>query len=246
MRGGRHQTGTAAAIFVAVLAWTTPAPATEPVDLLLVLAVDNSRSINDGQFQQLRAGHAAAIKDQSVLHAIGTGIHQRVAISLIDWSGYYEQKVVVDWMLVHDAASAQAFSEKVAAAPRSFNRTTAIGAAINFAVAHFETAPFEAARRVLDISGDGTENVGEGEAPQARDKAVARGLVINATAIVTAPMPRNWNPGHINPPGGLKYYWEANVAGGTESFVMAAAGFPGFKSTAIEKLVTEIGRPVRP
>jgi hypothetical protein len=246
MWGGARQKGIAGAVLAAALAWTAPAPAAELVDLLLVLAVDNSRSIDDSKFQQLRAGHTAALKDRDVLRAIGTGPYRRVAISLIDWSGYYEQKIVVDWTLVHDEASARAFSERVAAAPRSFNRTTAIGAAINFAAAHFEVAPFTAARRVLDISGDGTENVGEGEAPQARDKAVARGIVINATAIVTVPRPGGWNPGHIDPAGGLKTYWEANVAGGAGSFVMAAAGFPAFKATATEKLVAEIAGRNRP
>src|ERR1700726_513572 len=50
-----------------------PAMAAEEVDLLLVLAVDVSRSIDATKFQLQREGYAAAVADPRVLEAIRTG-----------------------------------------------------------------------------------------------------------------------------------------------------------------------------
>ena len=65
-----------AALLVA-LAVTIPARAepagTETVDLLLVLAADVSRSINDEEFDLQRKGYAAALTDPKVLAAITGG-----------------------------------------------------------------------------------------------------------------------------------------------------------------------------
>jgi hypothetical protein len=73
------------------------ARAAEQVDLLLVLAMDVSRSMDQAKFQLQRQGYAAAISDPQVLQAIDSGPHQKIAICFIDWSGPFEQKLVIDW-----------------------------------------------------------------------------------------------------------------------------------------------------
>src|SRR5712692_9108856 len=81
----------------ALAAVVLPARATEPVDLLLVLAADVSRSVDQPKFQLQREGYAAAISDRRVLDAIRSGRSGRIAILFLEWSGLGNQKVVIDW-----------------------------------------------------------------------------------------------------------------------------------------------------
>src|SRR5262245_23589353 len=55
----------------------------ERVDLLLVLASDVSRGVDDTKFKLQREGHANAIVDPRVVHAMTTGPHGRIAISFV-------------------------------------------------------------------------------------------------------------------------------------------------------------------
>ena len=74
--------------------------ASEPVDLLLVLAADVSRSVDHAKFQLQREGYAAAISDKRVLDAISSGRHRRIAICFVEWSGATAQQVVIDWTVI--------------------------------------------------------------------------------------------------------------------------------------------------
>ena len=76
-------------LWLALLALTLAAPvarADEPVDLLLVLAADVSRSVDHAKFQLQREGYAAAISDKRVLDAISSGRNRRIAICFVEWS----------------------------------------------------------------------------------------------------------------------------------------------------------------
>ena len=94
-------------------------------------------------------------------------------------------------------------------------------------------APFQAARRTIDISGDGTHNSGRGLLA-AREDALAKGVTINGLVILSErPLP--WNPEHTNPPGGLAKYFQDNVIGGPGAFVMVAENFQSFGQALICK-----------
>ncbi len=126
----------------ALTAFHLPALAREPVDLLLVLAADVSRSVEQPKFQLQREGYAAAISHPRVLKAITSGPHQRIALCFVEWSGAGAQKVVIDWTVVGDAEAAQRFGGQLTEAPRSFAERTSISAAIDFAVTLFDHAPY--------------------------------------------------------------------------------------------------------
>jgi hypothetical protein len=227
---------TVIALLVAVAA--LPAYGAEKVDLLLVLAADVSRSVDQPKFQLQREGYAAAISDPRVLEAISSGAHRRIAICFVEWSGTGAQKLVIDWAAIGDAASARLFGDQLLEAPRSFADRTSISGGIDFARAQFERAPFEAGRRTIDISGDGTNNSGR-DVVQARDEALAKGVTINGLVILSErPLP--WNPEHTNPPGGLPAYFKNNVIGGPGAFVMVAENFQSFGQALINKLIAEI------
>src|ERR1700734_430906 len=108
------------------------ARAAEDVDLLLVLAVDVSRSIDATKFQLQREGYAAAVADPHVLEAISAGRTGRIGLTFVEWSGVGAQKVVIDWTTIGDADSAKGFGDRLLEAPRSFADRTSISGAIEF------------------------------------------------------------------------------------------------------------------
>ncbi len=214
------------------------ARAAEQVDLVLVMAADVSRSIDAAKFHLQREGYAQAMADPQVLEAIRAGPHGSIAVCFVEWSGASSQKLVVDWTRVSDAQTARQFSDGIVEAPRSFADRTAISGGIDFAMAQLERAPFEAPRRVIDVSGDGTNNAGR-EVAAARDEAVAKGVTINGLAILSD-APLAWNPEHTNPPGGLGEYYRLNVIGGPSAFVLVAQDFSSFGQALVKKLISEV------
>jgi hypothetical protein len=214
------------------------ARAAEPVDLLLVLASDVSRSVDAGKFQLQREGYAAAISNPRVLDAISSGRHGRIGLLFLEWSGMGNQKVVIDWTLIDGAKAARAFGDQLLESPRSFADRTSISSGIDAAVEQLAKAPFTATRRTIDVSGDGTNNAGRG-VDSARDAALALGITINGLVILSErPLP--WNPEHTNPPGGLANYYRDNVVGGPGAFVLEAKDFNSFGEAIIKKLIAEI------
>jgi Protein of unknown function (DUF1194) len=216
----------------------TPLRAQEPVDLLLVLASDVSRSVDTRKFQLQREGYAAALSNPRVIEAIRSGPHGRIAICFVEWSGATSQKLVIDWTIVSDGASARKIGDQLIELPRSFADRTSISAGLDFSMSLLERAPFEATRRTIDVSGDGTNNSGR-DIASARDEVLAKGVTINGLVILSdTPLP--WNPEHTNPPGGLDEYYRRNVTGGPGSFVMVAENHNSFGQAIVKKMIAEI------
>jgi hypothetical protein len=216
----------------------SPARAAEPVDLLLVLAADVSRSIDSQKFQLQREGYAAALSNPRVLDAILSGRRGRIGVLFLEWSGFGNQKVVIDWMMIDGPKAAQAFGDRLLESPRSYADRTSISGGIDAAVAQLARAPFDAERRTIDVSGDGTNNAGR-DVGQARDEALALGMSINGLVILSeTPLP--WNPEHTNPPGGLTKYYRDNVIGGPGSFALEAKDFNSFGEAIVKKMIAEI------
>jgi hypothetical protein len=217
----------------------------ETVDLLLILAADVSRSIDEGEFNLQRKGYAAAITDPRVLRAIAGGRHHAIALTFIEWAGANEQNVVVEWIMVRDEETAGVIAATMLSAPRSFLGRTSISAAIDFSLERFANAPAQGDKRIIDISGDGTNNSGR-PVTEARDQAIAAGITINGLAIINTQA----NPGyafHTQPPGGLPKYYQENVVGGPGSFLLQVENFNTFAEAMTRKLVAEIaGLPVDP
>jgi len=230
-----------AIIMLAIVSALLGAPrvrAAEPVDLLLVLAADVSRSVDTQKFQLQREGYAAALANPRVLEAIQSGRRGRIGVLFLEWSGFGNQKVVIDWMLIDGPKAAQAFGDRLLESPRSFADRTSISGGIDNAVAQIARAPFSSERLTIDVSGDGTNNAGR-DVAQARDEALALGISINGLVILSeTPLP--WNPEHTNPPGGLTKYYRDNVTGGPGSFVLEAKDFESFGEAIVKKMIAEI------
>ena len=224
----------ASACAVAVI----PARAERPVDLELVLAVDVSGSVDAGEAQLQREGYQRAIRSPEIVDAIKSGMLGRIAVSYVEWAGHGHYKVVVDWQVVSDQESANAFVAKLAAAPFESAHRTSISGAIDLSVRHFEKNKFQGTRRIVDISGDGANNYGR-LVNVARDAAVAKGVIINGLPILTDPS-RQVIPTIQD----LDLFYRDCVIGGAGAFYVVANGFEDFARAVRKKLILEIaGRP---
>src|SRR5215469_13807264 len=208
------------------------------VDLELILAADVSRSIDDAEFDLQRKGYAAALTDPRVLTAIQGRPGAAIGVCFIEWSGDEDQLVVVDWTEIRDEEDAGSMAAAMLAAPRSFMGRTSISAAIDFAMSHFAASKWHAGRRIIDVSGDGTNNSGR-PVTEARDQAVAGGVTINGLAIIND-KPNLGYSAHTQPPGGLPLYYRQNVIGGPNAFLIVVEDFNSFADAMANKLAKEI------
>src|ERR1700760_2972593 len=229
---------TATSLLLTVLA-ATPAKA-DDVDVALVLVTDVSRSIDDGEFKLEKDGYTSAFTSQKVLDAIRGGPTGKIAVSYVEFASSFEVRTVLDWTVIRDKASAQAFVDRLAAAPRSFWGRTAISAGIDQGVQLLAESGVNATRHVIDVCGDGTNNAGR-EAAEARDDAVKAGITINGLAIIND-HPVSWTFAHVQPPGGLAKYYRDNVTGGPGGFVLEVHDFASFGEAMTRKLVEGIAR----
>jgi hypothetical protein len=216
----------------------------QSTDLLLVLAADVSRSVDEAEFVLQRKGYSAAVTDPRVLAAIRGGTTGTIAICFIEWSGAGEQTVVADWTVIHDEEDAGGFAGAILAAPRSFIGRTSISGAIDFAMERLAAAEPRSNRHIIDISGDGTNNSGR-PVTDARDEAIAQGVTINGLAIIND----RPNPGyafHTQPPGGLPEWYRQNVIGGPGAFLRVIDDFHSFADAITNKLVSEIAAVEQP
>jgi hypothetical protein len=208
------------------------------VDLEVILAADVSRSIDDAEFDLQRKGYAAALTDPRVLAAIRGRSGAAIGVCFIEWSGDEDQQVVAEWSEIRDEEDAGSVAAVILGAPRSFMGRTSISAAIDFAMAYFAKSKWQASRRIIDISGDGTNNSGR-PITEARDQALSRGVTINGLAIIND-KPNLGYSAHTQPPGGLPLYYRQNVIGGPNAFLLVVQDFNSFADAMANKLAKEI------
>jgi len=217
---------------VATLLWfNSPAQsqtnALPTTDIVLALMVDASGSVNQKRFELQRRGYADAFRNQQVLNAIRGGSTGSIVAIMVQWTGPQMQALAVPWTLIKDEASANAFAEAIEAAPRQlFGGGTSVSGAIDHAMLLLQAAPYRGLKRVIDISGDGSNNRGR-DVREARDEAVRAGVIINGLPIVSLEYDLD------------KYYFN-NVIGGPGSFIVPADSYDNFAQAVLRKLILEI------
>jgi len=198
-----------------------------PVDLALVLALDSSASVDEREFAVQRGGLADAFRDPEVIDAIRSGPFKRIAVIVVEWAGHAQQAIDIPWTIVDGADGAHALAARIAAIERQIpTGATSIAGALTFANSLLLTAPFEASRLVVDLSGDGRNNQGP-PVELVRSTVVGAGVTINGLAIV------NEHPT-------LNYYFEDRVIGGTAAFVEVANDYADYPRAIRRKLIREI------
>lgn len=208
----------------------TPVAAQTPVFLELVLAVDCSSSVSDGEFELQMQGFARAFEHPKVLAALEQAGEVGIAVAMLQWSGADSQYRAIDWQRVNDAASAEAFAKLIDSTPRFIDGgATAIGTAMKDAANWLLTNAYVGQRLVIDVSGDGQANQGESPA-LVRAGAVAEGITVNGLAI-------------LNEEPRLARYFAAGVVGGSGAFLVTADDYEDFSQAIRKKLFFEITGP---
>ncbi len=198
-----------------------------PVGLELLLLVDVSASVDAGEYALQKAGYVNAFKDPTIQANIAT-ITGGIAVAYGEWAGYNQQKMVVNWTHITDAASADAFATTLGNKPRTAGgNKTAPGSAINVFVPTFSGNGYEGARLVIDISGDGPAN--QGAIPfDAATAAKNAGITVNGLPILT------------DFGAGLATWYQDNIVTPGGGFLQVASGFDTFAAAVKTKISREI------
>ena len=192
--------------------------------LELVLALDVSTSVAPNEFDLQSDGLADAFRDPEVAESI-TWTSGDVMATVTQWSGPEAQFQTVPWTHLTDAASADAFADAIENQERIYKTSyTAIGEALVHAESLGATNPLRCKRRVIDLSGDGSSNLGRPALPVAE---AAKGVTINGLVIQGA-----W-------PDPVDFYLN-NVVRGKGAFLEIAANFADYARAIRRKLLREL------
>lgn len=228
--------GLALSVLLALATRSGPALAeTAPlgeVDLALVIAVDISYSMDPEEQDLQREGFAEAFRSPLVHDAIRRGMLGRIAVTYVEWAGAADQKVLVPWTILDNPEGIMAFANRIAAVPLRRAQRTSLSGAIDFSARLFEQSGVDAARRVIDISGDGPNNQGRLVTP-ARDEAVAKGITINGLPIMLR------RPGYLDIMD-LDIYYRDCVIGGQGAFIVPAREREQFQQAIKTKIILEV------
>jgi len=218
-----------------LLALPAAAQDKKDVDLALALGIDISGSIDPDEAKLQREGYVSAFRDPVIVKAILGGPNGRIAVAYFEWSDSWMQKLLIDWTLLDSEAAIEVFARRLADAPISIARRTSISGAIRYAIPLFGRSPYEAQRKVLDISGDGSNNDG-GLVTEMRYEALKEKIVINGLPI----MNDRPNPFGFPNEADLDRYYLHCVTGGPRSFVEVARSFDDFPRAVRKKLLQEV------
>ncbi len=198
------------------------------VDVQIVVALDVSASVDASEFKLMREGLAAAFSSPQVANAVANGKRGAIAVSVVQWSGFTEQALKLDWTRLSTFSELNGFAAKIRQMTRRYkDGATDIGGALNFSRELILASPFQASRRVIDLAGDGPNNVNYSPVIE-RDRAIKQGMTINGLAII----------GEVSV---LEDYFIQFIIGGPDAFVEKASDFDGFARAMERKLIREIG-----
>jgi hypothetical protein len=211
---------------------TASARAQERVDSNVITALDVSSSINAVETQLQIDGLAAAVRSPAFVAAIQQGRAKRIGFTAFLWAdGEYPE--ILGWRAIGSQEEAEAAAAEIAAqlaailadTSRSVGTLTDLSGALDHAGALLAAAPFSAGRGIVNVVGNGEDNVGEN--PQrARAALLAAGVTINGVIV-----------------GGDQAvigYFRKNVIGGRGAFVLSAARPDDLVTVFLSKFVTEI------
>jgi hypothetical protein len=208
------------------------------VDVELVLAVDISYSMDYDELALQREGYILALSSEQFLDAMRRGPIGKIAVTYVEWAGAADQQVVVPWHAIDGPASADAFVQKLKAAPVRRSYRTSISGALKFSADLFGRN-YQGLRRVIDISGDGTNNQGDLIEPT-RDEILRKGITINGLPILLkTPL-----ASMIDLPE-LDVYYQDCVIGGPGAFLVPVRERHQFADAIRNKLLLEVAG-VRP
>lgn len=211
------------------------------VTTAIVFAVDTSSSVSPEEKAAQSSAHAAALRSPEFAKQVLKD-KECAAVSYFEWSSVGDQRTVLPWTLLcsaNDLERAAGVIEGSPSGPRGpkARLRTSLSFAIDVAAMKLDQLPFQARRKVIGISTDGTNNDGD-PVVASRDQAIAKGYTINAIGLSTTEAGVTDN---------LKSYLRQNVIGGDDAFAMAAETLDHYPELLLGKLLLEVdGQHRRP
>jgi hypothetical protein len=203
------------------------------LDVALVIAVDVSSSMEGEEQGIQREGFIDAFRSSLVHDAIENGLHGRIAVTYVEWSGAKDQRVLVPWTIIDSPERAISFANVLSYQPLRQAGMTSISGMIDHSRKLFEQLGGEPVRRVVDVSGDGPNNDGR-HVTYARDEAIENGIVINGLPIMFR---RASGSTELED---LDLYFKECVIGGAGSFVLPLHDPEQFAMVIRTKIMREI------
>jgi len=205
-----------------------------PVDVELVIAVDVSYSMDPEEQALQREGYVLALTSNEFLQALREGANGKIAVTYFEWAGQFDQKIIMPWRLIDGPEAADAVAAEIARAPYRRASRTSIAGALRFAKPLFDDSGYKGLRRVIDVSGDGTNNAGP-LVVLMRDEVLDAGITINGLPI----MLKRPYVGSMDIEN-LDVYYEDCVIGGPGAFVIPIREREKFIEATRTKLVLEV------
>ena len=211
-------------------------------DLALVLLTDVSGSMGDDEFKLVKEGYRAAFSDPEVLAAIAKN-SRGVAVAYVEFSDENSVLVVKGWDLLTDSASALAFANAVAVAPRSSTGNTALSNGIQRAAELLLAGNFDGARLVIDVASD---HPGDGgQSAYVRQRIIEAGITVNALPIMTHNRAGSFDGRTTFASGqwglgGIVGFYRESVIAGPGSFLVEANDYTDFGEALKRKLLLEL------
>lgn len=186
-------------------------------DVCLVLLLDASGSVDAAEWELQARATADALASAEIVERVTSGPHGRIAVTALEWSG--AAVTILPWTEIAGMADARTAALAIETYQRRQSGSTAIGDALMAAAAAIHAAPI-CVDRVVDISGDGSNNAGV-DPKQA--VALLMGMNVRVNALV------------IEDEIGVVEYYEKIVSG----FVLPAT-WDSYRQAIKAKLTLEI------
>jgi Ca-activated chloride channel homolog len=222
-------------------------------DVNIATGLDISASVGRNEEWLERFGTARGLASQSFAEVALSGRHGRVGIAVFAWSSQ-GCPLVVTWSVIGTLDDSARVARTLEATPlidfdhdigprhhdQSIgnhqdqstvdDRLTDVSKAIECGRHLLAHAPFPAARSVLNILGDGVDNLNE-EPDAARDRAVAAGITVNGVVV-------NGSPEVIG-------YYRDHVIGGDGACVLDVADPATMVDAMTRKFVLDVASAIR-
>jgi len=208
------------------LSFCTASPAAAHCRLALSLAIDVSSSIDEGEYALQKQGLYDALGAPEVVEGFLAVPGAWVTLHVYEWSGRFQQDVVLDWISIKKPGDLERARDTLLAKDRTYAEfPTALGYGVAFGTFAFREVP-DCARRTIDVSGDGVNNVGF----TARDATRSHDFTnttVNGLVIGTDPE--------------LYTHYMEQVIWGPGAFVEVANDFSDYGRALERKLIRELG-----